>query len=149
MSQHWKVKVFKLNLALKNTLLFYSLSQLFVVDVRFLAAAQLVGAVMAAGVMMGWAGKQQLPEHFVSRWFQQTAVVLGILKWRCQTRCMLWRHGGMSVQSLSLWSAGAQGATGMLTTLELWLYTQRMPRNSSLNSLAKRPSVSVIHTVNF
>lgn len=62
--------MFKLNSALKNTLLFYYFSQLFVLDVCFLAAALLVGALIAAGVMMGWAGKQQLPEHFVSRWFQ-------------------------------------------------------------------------------
>lgn len=73
----------------------------------------------------------------------------GILKWRCQTRYMLCRHGGMSVQPLRLWSAGAHGATGMLTTLELWLSTQRMPLNCSLNSWAQRPSASVIHRANF
>lgn len=57
--------------------------------------------------------------------------------------------GVCPVSQPCLWSTMARGATGRLTTFELWLLTQRKSPNCSLNSLANPLSVRLIHSLNF
>lgn len=104
---------------------------------------------------MGWAGKQQLPEIFASRCFQQTALgpvfLFSFFQYfkvevsNTVHAAQAWRNVCPVAQPLI---AGARSATGTLTAPEPWLSTQRMPLNGPLNSLAQRLSVSVIHRVN-
>lgn len=120
------------------------------------SSAQLIGAVMGCWSLSGHAGlgrKAAASWAFCPLLFHQPGAFFssffGILKWRCQTRRWLWRRSGASVQSLGLWSAGAHGATGVLTTPDLWPLTKQTPLSCSLNSLAHRSSVSVIHGLPF